>query len=657
MSNYEEILSEKARTWLIAERGLSEEIIEKYGIGYNGREIVIPIKDRHGEHVFNKYRRNPFIKSEDQSKYRFDKGATAQIYGWEHINEPKDRIVICEGEFDKLVLETHGISAITGTNGAPTFKDEWVEHIKELPSEVFICMDSDYAGLKATEKLSGKLLEARIIELPDEGGVKDVTDFVNKHGIEKFRVLMDQARGLEDIKEEKRVRLWEESREKFPPITLDDVKEVLDLTIKKDDTNKLIVFLGMLSAYTEEAQLNITLNAPSSTGKTYIPMEISELFPKEDVIKKDYCSPTAFFHEKGEYDKEKDVTLVDLERKIVIFRDQPNPALLIKLRPLLSHDDKYMIISITDKTKNSRNRTKNIVLKGYCAFVFCSAGIKMDEQECTRFILLSPDIDTEKIRLAIKEKIKKEKDQEAYCRDLKNNSERLTLIERIKVIKDLGVGNFRISNADEVEKRFFAVNSNLIARHQRDIGRLFELIKAVALLNAWHRERVGAEIVTTNEDFESAWKLWIEISRCQDLNLSPYAYEILEEVIVPEYELKGAGLTRQEIIKKYKAVKGQNITDTYLKNQVLKALDASGLIYYEKDDNDKRRSLIIPIINSNRGDEIGMVETGRPVEPYLGNDIGRWSLNVEQKIDEESIESGVYIPGEADGYDDEKVPF
>ncbi|MEO0113779.1 MAG: hypothetical protein ABIK80_07485, partial [candidate division WOR-3 bacterium] len=85
-------------------------------------------------------------------------------------------------------------------------------------------------------------------------------------------------------------------KNQFPELTLGDVDRILSLTIKKDRITKIITFLGMLTAYTEDSQLNISYNAPPSTGKSYIPIEISKLFLKEDVIKVGYSSPTAFFH-------------------------------------------------------------------------------------------------------------------------------------------------------------------------------------------------------------------------------------------------------------------------------------------------------------------------------------------------------------------------
>jgi hypothetical protein len=53
---------------------------------------------------------------------------------------------------------------------------------------------------------------------------------------------------LENLSINKHLEEKREELKKFEPITLDQVKEVLDLTIKKDDENKMVTFLAMLSA-------------------------------------------------------------------------------------------------------------------------------------------------------------------------------------------------------------------------------------------------------------------------------------------------------------------------------------------------------------------------------------------------------------------------
>ncbi len=127
---------------------------------------------------------------------------------------------------------------------------------------------------------------------------------------------------------------------KYPRIMREELLDILATTIKYDDDNKLVAFLAMLSAYTEDSQLNLSFNAPSSAGKSFIPTEIAALFPPEDVVELGYASPTSFIHGNSEFNKEKQQYTVDLERKIIIFLDQPHSMLLEHLRPLLSHDKK-----------------------------------------------------------------------------------------------------------------------------------------------------------------------------------------------------------------------------------------------------------------------------------------------------------------------------
>ncbi|MBX6334741.1 hypothetical protein IRY61_05410, partial [Candidatus Saccharibacteria bacterium] len=172
-----------------------------------------------------------------------------------------------------------------------------------------------------------------------------------------------------------------------PPkeITLKEVADVLSLTIKDDTNNKLIVFLCMLSAYTEQSQINVSLNAPSATGKTYLATEIAKLFPQEDKVERSGASPTSFFYGEGTHDKERKAKIVSLHRKILLFYEQPNPALQERLRALLSHDKKEITHALTNKS-GGRHKTDLIIIEGFPATVFCSAGMRLDEQEATRAI-------------------------------------------------------------------------------------------------------------------------------------------------------------------------------------------------------------------------------------------------------------------------------
>lgn len=388
----------------------------------------------------------------------------------------------------------------------------------------------------------------------------------------------------------------------FKPMSSQELVKILGLTIKKDEENKLITFLCQLSAYTEGSQFNISFNAPSSTGKSYIPTEIARLFPKDDVIEIGYCSPTAFFHDVGEYNKELKGYVVDLSRKILIFLDQPHTQLLERLRPLLSHDKREINLKITDKSQKFGLRTKNILLRGYPSVIFCTAGLKIDEQEATRFLLLSPETNQEKIREAIYEKIKKEADNDAYQKCLGNNPERRLLEERIMAIRQENISEIKIGLPEQITEWFFKKNKMLKPRHSRDIGRLISFMKSFALLNLWFREKNGSTIVANEEDIKNAFRIWENISESQELNLPPYIYHLYQEAILPMWEeknnmsggLKESGLTRQDIIQKHYKVYGRFIADWQLRQQIIPMLETAGLIIQESNPNDKRQMLIYP---------------------------------------------------------------
>ncbi|MCD6568552.1 hypothetical protein J7K70_00140 [bacterium] len=382
----------------------------------------------------------------------------------------------------------------------------------------------------------------------------------------------------------------------YPPLSRQELLEILGLTIKRDEANKIITFLCFLSAYTENSQFNISFNAPSSTGKSYIPIEIASLFPKEDVIKVGYCSPTAFFHEKGEFQKELGGYYLDLERKVLIFLDQPHTQLLEHLRPLLSHDEKEIKVKITDKSQKHGLKTKNVVIRGYPSVIFCSAGLKIDEQEATRFLLLSPEITQEKIREGVLEALKKAANLKEYLDKINNNPKRQLLVERIKAIKEEGIEEIKIHDIDKIREKFFSAHKTLQPRHQRDIKRLISLIKSLALLNLWHRQTEELKVIlTSDKDIEEGFRLWEEISFSQELNLPPYIFKVFEEIISPLYEEKQEGLTRKEIMRGYLRIYNRPIAEWQLRREIIPMLEMAGLIVQEQDPDDKRNKLIIPV--------------------------------------------------------------
>jgi hypothetical protein len=419
-------------------------------------------------------------------------------------------------------------------------------------------------------------------------------------------------------------------------LTVEDVIDVLGSTVKHDDQNKAITFLSMLLTYTDEDQINIGFLAESSSGKSYVPLELSNYFPSEDIIKLGYASPTAFFHDYGtlmlkeglpvnfemkpskekvkedlEFEKDnpsrEDVEiayrrkmrewrellkgsyyLVDLHQKILIFLDMPHDLLLQRLRSLLSHDDNLIALKITDRKEKGGLRTKTVVVKGFPTVIFCSAKFTLADQEKTRLLLLSPEISQEKLRESIALRIEKEADREAFQKRLMEDPKRQMLIERVKKIKEAKIGNIVIPEEyrEFIYRKFEEDHKFLAPRHQRDISRLLALIKAHALLNFMHRKRVNSNIIIEREDVEAGFQLYYAISEANELGLPPEIFRIYMH-LKPCLEDKENGINRKEFQQWY--------YNTYHKvigrdraSDILKILDGAGLIVEQPDPLDKR---------------------------------------------------------------------
>jgi hypothetical protein len=390
------------------------------------------------------------------------------------------------------------------------------------------------------------------------------------------------------------------------PLTVDAAIEILGSTVKHDNENKAITFLSMLLTYTEEDQINLGFLAESSTGKSYIPLELSWYFPEDDVIKLGFCSPTSFFHDWGtllpdpsdkrdveDKDKRK-ITHIDLHQKILIFLDQPHDQLLQRLRSLLSHDERQIIVKITDRREKSGLRTKTVVIEGYPTVCFCTAKFSMQDQEKTRLLLLSPEINQEKLKDTITLKIDKEGDREAYYKRMMEDPQRKLLAERVSAIKHAHIKYVKISEElrEQVRLHFLEAHKFLIPRHQRDISRLLAIIKAHALLNYSHRERIEDSIFVSFEDVQVGFRLYSSVSEANELGLSPELYSIYQK-LRPHMDATENGITMKDFQKLYyqefhKIIGGKTA------KAILEPLVSVGLIIEQPDPVDKRFLRYIP---------------------------------------------------------------
>jgi hypothetical protein len=408
----------------------------------------------------------------------------------------------------------------------------------------------------------------------------------------------------ETTKDEVRKALNGIDEKLYPEVSAQQLLDVLGLTIKEDDVCKLITFYCMLSAYTRDSQINVSFNAPSASGKTYITTEVAKLFPDEDKIESSGASPTSFYHTEGEEDEERNAKIVSFERKILLFYEQSSPELQKKLRPILSHDSWEANHRITNKNKSGSHRTELIILQGFPATVFCSAGLKLDEQEATRAILLSPEPTEAKLRAAIEHQNKRGTDEKAYNEWLESRPERVALKERILAVRDANVEHIKLPDDGAIKQRFYESFPKLKQRHTRDFTHLQQLIKVIALLNLWHRKQTDGSIVANQSDIDQAFGLWEQLSQSQSLGIPPTAIYFYKHYILPAYdEVKEAnptaqyalGVSREQLSRYYLRLEKTTLNETYLRKQILLQLEASGLIIQQPPEfGDKRSKLIYP---------------------------------------------------------------
>jgi len=212
-------------------RGIKDEVIDDSKLGfcrfYSRNWITIPVKDKKGNYSFFKLREDP---KKGNKKLTYPKGKKSQLYKWDILNKTSNRILICEGELDCLLLESLKVNAISSTHGAANFNKEWVQNFNKI-KEVYICFDNDRAGRVNSERIL-KLFEdnskCRLfkITLPKEVGQGgDITDYFQKKlGNTEDLFLKYSSQYPEKI-----------DTSKFKPLKLSQLKDILGLTIKRDN--------------------------------------------------------------------------------------------------------------------------------------------------------------------------------------------------------------------------------------------------------------------------------------------------------------------------------------------------------------------------------------------------------------------------------------
>ena len=198
----------------LANKGYKEEEIEKIGLiarksGNNGyydkfrNRIIFPIIDIKSRVIGFGGR----IIDEGMPKYLnskesiiFNKGN--HLYGLNLVNKysNREKILLVEGYMDVIALYSKGINYAVASLGT-SLTERQSKLLKRYGKEVYICYESDVAGIKATLRAIDILVKEevypRIITLPDN---MDPDDYINKFGLLQFEKLYINSLNFVDYK-------------------------------------------------------------------------------------------------------------------------------------------------------------------------------------------------------------------------------------------------------------------------------------------------------------------------------------------------------------------------------------------------------------------------------------------------------------------------
>jgi hypothetical protein len=343
---------------------------------------------------------------------------------------------------------------------------------------------------------------------------------------------------------------------------------------------KLILFI-CCSAY-GDYPLNLSLQQVFSAGKTTTATQTAKYFPNVWFLGS--LSPKALIHQKSDFNEEKDGFIINLQKKILVFLDEPQLETLAMLKPLLSHDQFESEFRFVNKQSGE---TIKVVLRGFPAVIFCTTKSKYIMEFSSRWFTASPETSTEKIQKVIKAKGEKASQTDQPDPDFQVWRISFQLLSKEAPLKVI------IPYANELAQCFRAKKPI----DMRFFDLFLALIKATTILHAYQREKdQNGNLNATLEDYTEAYEVFHEIERTTVLGIGANVLEFYENIIKPLWETEMQGdknlLSYEMLMWKFEEATEETMSRGTLRDSYLKPLEQKGLIDIEDDPKDKRRKTI-----------------------------------------------------------------
>ena len=364
------------------------------------------------------------------------------------------------------------------------------------------------------------------------------------------------------------------------------IDKILGKTIKKDRKNRMLVFFVCLSAYGSNP-LNLFLKGESSIGKTHIAKSVAEYFPEEDVWFIGDMSPKALIHERGKFENGR--VYISLENKILVFLETPRKETLDMLKPILSHDRREIEYKIADKRASGQLGTKNVIIQGWPATIFCTTDHRYLEELSTRSMVATPEVTDEKIAKVLEYKGEKY----AYPWEAQKIDEEEVIFK--EALQQLKTGIIIAAPyGKELGTKYNGDNGNS-PRVMRDYDKLMGLLEMSAFLHqnqrvTFHMHDNGdiyEYCIGNEDDLFIGSALFESVRETTVTGLPQPVIDFYENVVLP---IDGE-VTYHSLFDGYRECYKRTISQVHLKHKFVDPLVGTGYLFRKEHPVDGRKKL------------------------------------------------------------------
>lgn len=155
------------RLWKkLRQAGFSDDLIHRRLLGWDGKRITVPVFSRDRKLLGFEYLTDPqeegSFKEVEHLHYH-----PARLYGFETLNARPARVILVEGVWDRLVLESRGLKSVGIIGDVLSFRQEWQADFQAI-GQVFVCFKRGGRGWRAAARVGELVHHARLVEMPPE---------------------------------------------------------------------------------------------------------------------------------------------------------------------------------------------------------------------------------------------------------------------------------------------------------------------------------------------------------------------------------------------------------------------------------------------------------------------------------------------------------